>query len=133
MRYLLDTCVLSDFARGEPSALAHIREMSPRDLAISAVTQMEINCGLRLNLRLARRLKPVMDAFLEAVMLLSYDSAAARATSEFRAALKRAGRPIRAYDTLIAATALPQDLILVTSNVSELGRVEKLRIENWRR
>ena len=57
MRYLLDTCVLSDFACGEPSTLRHLREVSPGDLAISTVTEMEIDYGLRLNPRLARRLK----------------------------------------------------------------------------
>jgi len=132
MRYLLDTCVLSDFARGEPSTQRHIREISPRELAISTITEMEIAYGLRLNPRLARGLKPVMDAFLGAATLLPYDSAAARATSEFRAALKRIGRPIGAYDALIAGIALAQDLILVTSNVREFERVAQLRIEDWR-
>jgi len=133
MRYLLDTCVLSDFARGEPSTLGHIREVSPGDLAISTITEMEIDYGLRLNPRLARRLKPVMDAFLGSVSLLPYDRAAAHATSEFRAILKRTGRPIGAYDALIAGTALARELILVTSNVREFSRVAKLRIEDWRR
>jgi tRNA(fMet)-specific endonuclease VapC len=133
MRYLLDTCVLSDFARGEPSTLRHIREVPPDDLAISTITEMEIDYGLRLNPRLARKLNPVMNAFLGAINMLPYDRAAARATSELRAALKRAGRPIGAYDALIAGTALAQDLILVTSNVREFSQVGVLRIEDWRR
>ena len=133
MRYLLDTCVLSDFTRGELSTLQHIREVSPNDLAISTITEMEIDYGLRLNPRLARRLNPVMNAFLGSVNTLSYDRAAARATSELRVALKRAGKPIGAYDALIAGTALAQDLILVTSNVREFSRVGTLRIEDWRR
>ena len=133
MRFLLDTCVLSDFARGDSSTLKHIREVSPDDLAISAVSEMEMNNGLRLNPRLARRLKPVMDAFLESVHVLPYDRAAAKATAEFGAALKQAGRPIGAYDALIAGTALAQGLIVVTSNVREFLRVGTLRVEDWRR
>ena len=133
MRFLLDTCVLSDFARGESSTLAHIKEISPGDLAVSTITEMEINYGLRLNPHLARRLKPVMDAFLSAVSLLPYDRAAAQATNELRALLKRAGRPIGAYDALIAGTAVAQDLILVSSNVREFSRLDALRIEDWRR
>jgi tRNA(fMet)-specific endonuclease VapC len=133
MRYLLDTCVLSDFARGDASTLGHIREVPPDDLAISTITEMEIDYGLRLNPRMARRLKPVMDAFFGAVNLLPYDRAAAQATAEFRANLKRTGRPIGAYDALIAGTALAEDLILVTSNVREFSRVSTLRIEDWRR
>ena len=133
MRFLLDTCVLSDFARGDRSTLAHIKEVSPEDLAISTVTAMEIDYGLRLNARLARRLQPVMDAFIETVHLLPYDLAAAQATAEFRTVLKQKGRPIGAYDALIAGTALAEGLILVTSNVREFSRVGALRIEDWRR
>ncbi len=132
MRYLLDTCVLSDFARGEASTLARIKQASPGNLAISAVTEMEIDYGLRLNPRLARKLKPVIDAFVEAVTVLPYDRAAAHATSELRAILKRSGRPLGAYDALIAGTALAEELILVTSNVREFSRVTVLRLEDWR-
>ena len=113
--------------------MRHIRRVSPADLAISTITEMEIDYGLRLNPRLSHRLKPVMDAFLESVSLLPYDREAARATAQFRASLKRSGRPIGAYDALIAGTALAQDLTLVTSNVSEFSRVSDLRVEDWRR
>jgi len=133
MRFLLDTCVLSDFARGDSSTLAHITEVSPDDLAISTVTEMEIDYGMRLNPRLERRLKPVMDAFLESVHLIPYDRAAAKATADFRAVLKPRGRPIGAFDALIAGTALAQGLILVTSNAREFSRVGTLRLEDWRR
>ena len=132
MRFLLDTCVLSDFARGDVATLAHLKEVSPDDLAINTVTAMEIDYGSRLNLRLARRLRPIMDAFLESVHLLPYDRAAARATAELRTMLKRTGRPMGAYDALIAGTALAEGLILVTSNVREFSRVGTLRFEDWR-
>jgi tRNA(fMet)-specific endonuclease VapC len=33
---------------------------------------------------------------------------------------------------LIAAQAISQDLILVTDNIGELGRVQGVRLENWR-
>ena len=92
MRFLLDTCVLSDFARGDASTLAHIKEVSPEDLAISTVTAMEIEYGLRLNPRLARRLKPVIDGSLDSVHLLPYDRAGAQATAELRAAPQAEGQ-----------------------------------------
>ena len=133
MRYLLDTCVLSDFVRGHPATLVHIRDTPPPEVAVSTITEMEIAYGLRLNPALSRRLKTVIDAFLSAVTLVSYDSAAARATSDIRASLKRRGRPIGAYDALIAGTAVAHDLTLVTSNLREFAQVEKLRLEDWRR
>ncbi|MGV3616463.1 MAG: PIN domain-containing protein [Fimbriimonas sp.] len=36
-----------------------------------------------------------------------------------------------ANDLLIAATALAHDLILVTRDTGEFGRVSDLRIEDW--
>jgi tRNA(fMet)-specific endonuclease VapC len=48
-----------------------------------------------------------------------------------RAELERAGRPMGAYDTLIAGQALHRGLILVTANVAEFQRVGGLRWENW--
>jgi tRNA(fMet)-specific endonuclease VapC len=132
MRYLLDTTVISDFARGHPAVLARIREESPDELAASTLTEMEVAYGLILNPRLAGRLKPVMDALFGAIRVLPYDREAAQATAIARAGLGRRGRPIGAYDVLIAGTALAHDLILVTSNVREFRSVEALRIEDWR-
>ena len=63
MRFLLDTCVLSDFAQGQRQTLERIKAAAPEDLAASAITQMEIEYGLLLNSKIARRLGPVMDAF----------------------------------------------------------------------
>lgn len=132
MRFLLDTCVVSDFAQGHPQVLARVKAVAPEDLAASAVTEMEVAYGLLLNPKLARRLKPVMDAFFGAIRVLPYDREAADKTAKARASLKKRGRPIGAYDALIAGTALAHELILVTSNLREFKQVEGLRIEDWR-
>ena len=42
------------------------------------------------------------------------------------------GRPIGAYDVLIAGCGLARGLIVVTSNVGEFQRVSGLVVENWR-
>ena len=132
MRYLLDTSAISDFAQGLPAVLGRIQSHSPDELAASAISEMEVAYGLMLNPRLARRLKPVMDAFFGAIRVLPYDHGAAQATAIARAGLRRRGRPISAYDVLIAGTALAHDLVLVTSNVREFKQVEGLTVEDWR-
>jgi tRNA(fMet)-specific endonuclease VapC len=132
MKFLLDTCVLSDFAKGDVSTRTHLNRIPPRDIAVSTITEMEISYGLRLNPR-ATRLHAVMDELFAAIELLSFDRAAARAAGELRASLRRRGTPIGAYDILIAGVALANDLTLVTSNLGEFEGVPELRIENWRR
>jgi tRNA(fMet)-specific endonuclease VapC len=132
MRFLLDTRVLSDFARGQRQTLERIKATSPEDLAASAITQMEVAYGLILNPKIAGQLGNVMNALLGAIRVLPYDGSTAEVTARARAILKSRGRPIGAYDILIAGTALAHDLTLVTSNVNEFKQVGGLRIEDWR-
>ena len=50
---------------------------------------------------------------------------------ELRARLALIGRPIGPYDALIAGQALARQLILVTHNTGEFGRIEGLTVEDW--
>jgi tRNA(fMet)-specific endonuclease VapC len=132
VKYLLDTCVLSDFARGDAGSLVRIKATPPALIGISSVTVMEVEFGLALDPVRARKLAPVMHALLAAVEILPYGRQDAGATAALRAALQKSGRPIGAYDALIAGCALARGLILVTSNEREFRRVSGLRVENWR-
>ncbi len=132
MTWLLDTCVLSDFARGEAQTLARLKALSPAALAVSAITVMEVEYGLALAPSRTEKLGPVMQALLGAIPIVPYAAEDARASAAVRAALERKGRPIGAYDILIAGTALAHGMTLVTSNVREFGRVSGLQVENWR-
>lgn len=133
MRYLLDACVLSDFARGDANTLDRVKATPPEDVAVSSITAMEVEFGLALDAQRARRLAPVMHALLQAVSVLPYDIQDGRATASLRAALQKRGRPIGAYDALIGGCALARGLVLVTSNEREFSRMGGLRIENWRK
>ena len=54
MKYLLDTNVLSDFARGEAAVMARLRQEAPMQLAVSVITEMEVEYGLARNPTLRR-------------------------------------------------------------------------------
>jgi tRNA(fMet)-specific endonuclease VapC len=49
MRYLLDTCVVSDFVKGEANTSQKLKSVSPEDIAVSAITSMELKYGLANN------------------------------------------------------------------------------------
>jgi tRNA(fMet)-specific endonuclease VapC len=132
MKYLLDTCTVSDFVKGQPSVLARIKATPPNLIAVSALTRMEVGYGLALNPARARKLAPVLDAFFSAMVTLPFDEADAQAAAALRAALKTKGQPIGAYDLLIAGTALARGLVVVTSNVGEFQRISGLQVEDWR-
>lgn len=132
MKYLLDTCTVSDFVKGQPSVLRQVKAMPPSWLVVSSLTRMEIDYGLAIQPERARRLAPMLQAFFSVVATLPFDEADARATANIRAALKVRGQPVGAYDALIAGTALAHGLIVVTSNVGEFQRISGLKVEDWR-
>lgn len=61
---------------------------------------------------------------------LPFDAAAARAFGAVAASLRRAGRKTsaRAYDAMIAATAVAHDLPLYTCNPSDFAAISGLRV-----
>ncbi|MFC7407735.1 MULTISPECIES: type II toxin-antitoxin system VapC family toxin [Hydrogenophaga] len=132
MKYLLDTCTVSDFVRGDAAVLTTMKSTPPDEIAVSVVTRMEIDYGLLLNPQRAHKLAPVLNAFLSSITTLPFEEADAKAAASLRAALRQTGRPIGPYDCQIAGCGLARGLVVVTSNVSEFLRVGGLRIENWR-
>ena len=132
MKFLLDTCTVSDFVKGQPAVLARIKATPPNLVAVSALTRMEVDYGLALNADRARTLAPLLDTFFATVTTLPFDVADAKAAAAIRAALKTRGQPIGAYDALIAGTGLARGLVVVTSNVGEFKRVGGLQVEDWR-
>ena len=132
MRYLLDTCVISDFIKGETGTTARFKQAPPADIAISAVTVMELRYGLALNPQRAQKIKPAIASILSSVIILPFRTVEAEQAAQIRAALKSQGRPIGAYDVLIGATALQHSLIMVTANQREFERIPGLQTENWR-
>jgi tRNA(fMet)-specific endonuclease VapC len=130
---LLDTNVLSDFVRGDAEIARRLRATRPEDLAVSTITVMELDYGLSLHAGRARTLGPALDAILDTVRVLPFSRADARSAGAVRAALRHKGRPIGPYDVLLAGCALARGLTLVTANTEEIGRVQGLVIESWRR
>ncbi|MEL7505144.1 MAG: type II toxin-antitoxin system VapC family toxin [Cyanobacteria bacterium J06554_6] len=132
MRYLLDTCVISDFVKGEGGTTAKLKQTSPADIAISAISVMELRYGLLLNPQRVQKIEPVISSLLSSISILPFGTAEAEQAAKIRAVLKPLGQPIGAYDVLIAATALQHSLIMVTANQREFNRISGLQTENWR-
>jgi tRNA(fMet)-specific endonuclease VapC len=61
---------------------------------------------------------------------LAFDASAARAFGRVAASLRRAGRKTtaRAYDAMIAATAIANDLPVYTCNPADFAGIEELRV-----
>nr|WP_297085667.1 PIN domain-containing protein [Thermoleptolyngbya sp. C42_A2020_037] len=63
MQYLLDTCVIRDFIKGEPGTKVSLKQTPPVDIAVSAITVMELCYGLALNPQRAQKVERRSPAF----------------------------------------------------------------------
>lgn len=132
MKYLLDTCTVSDFIKGQPNVLARLKATPPSLIAISSITRMEVEFGLALNAERARKLAPVLHTLLDSITTLPFDEADAQAAASVRASFQKKGKPMSACDVLIIGCGLAKGLVVVTSNVAEFRRVGGLQVEDWR-
>ncbi len=74
----------------------------------------------------------LVEAFFAGpVRLLAFEDEDARRAGLLRATLEAAGRPVGAYDLLIAGQASRRGMTLVTSNVREFSRIKGLVWEDW--
>jgi len=131
MKYLLDTNACIRYINGRsPELRAKLSSMPRRDVAVSTITKAEMFYGSARS-QTPQRSREKQIEFLTTLITLPFDDMAAIAYGPLRADLERNGTPIGQYDMLIAAVALANDLILVTHNVGEFGRIIGLKIEDW--
>ncbi len=134
MSYLLDTNVCIALINGTaPKVRVRSAQAVRRGaaLATSSTVAHELWYGVAKSGRVAQNANR-LAAFLDrAVAVLDYSAKDARAAGEIRAELERQGLRIGEYDTLIAGQAFSRNLILVTANTREFGRVKGLAVEDW--
>src|ERR1700719_4213471 len=129
MRYLLDTNVVIGLLNDATSKLAQrTRREKPADIAISAVVAHELFYGAFRSRRAAQNVD-LIDALQFTV--LEFDKEDARQAGALRAVLASRGTPIGPYDVLIAGQALARNMILITHNTNEFGRVPGLQAADW--
>jgi tRNA(fMet)-specific endonuclease VapC len=129
MRYLLDANAVIALLNDTTSKTAQrTRRERVGDIAVSAIVAHELLSGAFKSRRAIQNL-----ALIDALQfeILEFDKEDARQAGEIRALLASKGTPIGPYDVLIAGQALARDMILVTRNTQEFGRVIGLQIEDW--
>ena len=130
VRYLLDSDICIYVMKQRSPALVRLLDRRAAQCALSIVVYGERCFGLAQSSR-RDDAAAYLAALLEVLPVLALPLEAAAHYGEIRAKLERAGRPIGANDTWIAAHARAENLTLVTNNEREFGRVPGLRVENW--
>ena len=129
--YMLDTNIWIEIMRGRlQNGFNLMRESSPNLFKVPAIVVAELFYGAehsanpQENHRMTERL-------LEPYEIVPFDERCARAYARINNELRSAGTPIGHHDTLIAATAVAHEAVLVSNNCKEFDRVKGLRHESW--
>jgi toxin FitB len=138
VNYLLDTCVLSEFTRRKPeeTVIRWVSSIDEEKLFLSVITVGEIQRGIEslpeshrktellvwmnngLIDRFGRRIIP-----LDVQTMLLWGSLTAR--------MENTGQPMVLMDSLIVATALQNNLIIATRNVTDFLPCSVQVINPW--
>lgn len=138
MKYLLDTCVISELVAKQPApkVLAWIDSVDPDGVFLSVITIGEIAKGIQ-KLPSSKRKQELID-WLENELLIRFqdnlielDANILIQWGKLTAHLESKGQTIPAIDALIAASALERGLILVTRNVSDFDGTGVEIINPW--
>jgi predicted nucleic acid-binding protein len=134
---LLDTSVLSEFMRPQPSArvVSWLDQQPAGEVFICAISRAEIELGILL-MSPGKRQDALSHAaqsmFAEdfAGRCLPFDEDAARHYARIVSVRTRAGRPISVEDAQIAAIALTHRMPLATRNTPDFELIDGLEIVN---
>ena len=133
MSLSLDTNVLVEVVRG---SYAIVRERffealaNERPLFASLIVVHELYFGCELYRDPAGEFARVRE-ILSKVQIEPFDEPDMASAAKVRAALRKRGQTIGAYDALIAGQALARDWTVVTANKREFNRVEGLNVIDW--
>jgi tRNA(fMet)-specific endonuclease VapC len=131
-QYLIDTNIASAAISESGGIVARrIVGLASDAVVTSVIVAGELRFGAAK--RGSRALTARIEQLLSLVPVLPIDSDVTHHYATVRTSLEQRGTPIGQNDLWIAAHALARNLILVTDNVSEFGRVDGLQIENWLR
>jgi len=132
--YLLDTNACIALINGKPAEVRRRFESvaaAGATLTTSSIVTYELWYGVAKSARAGANVERLIAFLGGPIDVIDFTVEDAREAGHVRATLEGVGRPIGAYDILIAGQARRLGARLVTANGAEFGRVSHLRWEDW--
>ncbi|PIS31091.1 MAG: VapC toxin family PIN domain ribonuclease [Candidatus Marinimicrobia bacterium CG08_land_8_20_14_0_20_45_22] len=139
MKYLLDTCVISEMVRKQPNrkVIQWLESIDEDNLFLSVITVGEIEKGVA-KLSDSIRKKKISEWLHEDLLIrfqkriLLLDIKVMIIWGRQLALLEQKGRTLPAIDSLIAATASSHELVLVTRNTTDFESANVEIFNPWK-
>jgi len=136
--YLLDTCVVSEYAKPQPDASVAnwLKTQDENSLYLSALTLGESKKGVEKLADGARKTRLRVDMIQGLLSrfegrILPVDVEVCLRWGEMQAQLEKQGTPMPAIDGLIVATALHHQLTIVTRNTRDMEACGVALLNPW--
>ncbi len=127
MKYLLDTCVISEAIKPKPNkkVVAWLKKQDEESLYLSVLTFGEIEKGIEksVNGRRRNKLRLWVEEDLKQRFegrILPIDMQVASKWGEMQGKSEAVGKPLPSIDGLIAVTGLVNNCVVVTRNISDM-------------
>ncbi|MBL0923839.1 MAG: PIN domain-containing protein [Sphingomonadaceae bacterium] len=128
MTFLLDTCVAIDLRDDRNDMVTKITALPVRP-KISAITRVELEGGVYVDPEFAVSRRRALDVLLRRLPVVDFSTSMATVYGRIVSQAGFSRRKI--IDRMIAATAMVNDLTLITTNGSDFADIEGLKLEIW--
>jgi predicted nucleic acid-binding protein len=129
MAALIDTSVLIEVERGRLSLATLLRNHPDEEVAISVITASELLHGVhRLKGAHAARVEAFVEGLFALLPVVAFELPEARTYARLSAELVSKGLTIGAHDLLIAASAIANDMRIVTHDARSFPKIKGLEV-----
>ena len=128
-KYLLDNNICIYFLKGLYELHNKIEQVGIENCFISEITVAELKFGAE-NSSNPTRNRETIDKFLSKFTILPIITSLDIYAKE-KTRLRKKGKPLDDFDLLIGATAVSNNLTLVTKNISDFDRLDMIKIDDW--
>ena len=128
-KYLLDTNICIYYIKGKFELKKKFELIDPENCFISEISLAELLFGVE-NSEHKEKNQKALDNFLSGIKIIPIFHSLDIYAKE-KARLRKAGTIIDDFDILIGATAIKQNLVLVTNNTDHFIRIKGIDLENW--